>query len=46
MVVMPFAFEVQDGVDDVFERLWTRDRAVLCNVADQKDRHGAILRKH
>ena len=45
MVVMPFAFEVENRIDDVFEDLWTGDRAFFRDVPDQKDGNATVLRE-
>ena len=45
VVVMAFAFEVENGIDDVFEDLWTSDRTFLGDVADQKNWNAAVLRE-
>jgi hypothetical protein len=42
--MMPFAFEVQHGVDDVLERLGPGEAAVFRDVADEKGRHVASFR--
>ncbi len=39
MRVVTLAFEVQDGVDDVLERLRSGEASVLGDVSDQEDRH-------
>ena len=38
-----FAFELQHGVDHVFEDSWSRDRAILCDMADQGQREALFL---
>ena len=37
------AFELQHGVDDVFEHPWSGEAAFLGDVADEDDRHVAFL---
>ena len=43
MRVMTLAFEVQDGIDDVLERLGASQAAVLRDVADQERRNVVAL---
>ena len=43
MRVMALAFEIQDRVDDVLQRLRAGEIAVLRDVADEHDRHVAAL---
>ena len=44
MRMMALALEIQDGIDDVLERLGPGEIAVLRDVSDQHDRHVAALR--
>jgi len=34
VIVMPLALEIENGIDNVFERFWARNRAVLGYVTD------------
>ena len=42
--VVAVALELQDGVDHVLEHPWAGEPAVLGDVADEDDRHVAVLR--
>ena len=44
VVLKLFPFEVEDGVDDVLQRLRPGDRSFLRDVADEEDRNGEALR--
>ena len=41
---LPVALELAHHVDEVLEQAWTRDRAVLRDVADEQHRQLAFLR--
>src|SRR5688572_10107680 len=43
MIVMTFAFEIQNRVYDVLERFWTSNRSFFGDVTNQKNRNTAIL---
>ena len=43
MVVMSFAFEIEDRIDDMLQRLWSGDRTVFGDVADKENRDRAVL---
>ncbi len=42
--VEALALEIEDRVDDVLEHAWPSDRAFLCHVTDEEDRHVIALR--
>src|SRR5262245_78355 len=44
MRVLARSFKIQNRIDDMLERLRTGQRAVLRDVADQKNRHVMFLR--
>ena len=44
MVMMAVAFEIQDGVDDMFERFWAGDLSVFRHVAGKENGRSGLLR--
>src|SRR6185503_12880335 len=45
MVVMAFTFEIQDGVDYMFQGPWPCDRTIFGYVSDKKHGQRAVLRQ-
>ena len=43
MRMLPRTFEIQNRIDDVFQGFWPRDRTILRDVADQKNRNMILL---